>query len=215
MLERLLQRDLLHLRERPGAERAAGGGEHDAAHVLAPTRAQGLKDRVVLGIDRQHDGACRGRASHEQRAGADQALLVGERDGGAALDRGERRSQTGRAGDRGHDPIGRPLRRLDDGRLASTGLDARTGQRILELAIADPDRRPPRSAPRVRARAAPDRRHYDWRSPPRPGSGQCSICKRSTVLVPIDPVAPNSVTERGSLTAGGCGRGWAGFIGSP
>ena len=35
--------------------------------------------------------------AHEQAAGADQAFLVGERDGRAALDRGQRRLQSGRA----------------------------------------------------------------------------------------------------------------------
>ena len=57
---------------------------------LTPSRgpaAERLEDGVVLGIDRQHGGAGRGGAAHEQAAGADQALLVGERDGHAALDR--------------------------------------------------------------------------------------------------------------------------------
>ncbi len=45
-------------------------------------------------------------------AGADQALLVGERDGGAAIDRGKRRLQSGRAADRRHHPIRRPRGRL-------------------------------------------------------------------------------------------------------
>ena len=43
-------------------------------------------------------GAGSGRAPHEQAAGAHQTFLVGERDGGAALDRGQGRLQPGRAG---------------------------------------------------------------------------------------------------------------------
>ena len=39
-----------------GSERTSGGGENDAAHVLAPAAAHGLKQGVVLGIDRQHGG---------------------------------------------------------------------------------------------------------------------------------------------------------------
>ena len=46
-------------------------------------------------IDRQHRRAGLLGAAHEQRAGADQALLVGERERRAALDRGERRLKTG------------------------------------------------------------------------------------------------------------------------
>ena len=44
---------------------------------------------------------------HEQRAGADQHLLVGERHDDAAPNRRQRRRQTGRADDPGHDPVGR------------------------------------------------------------------------------------------------------------
>ena len=39
--------------------------------------------------------------------------LVGERDHGAAADRGQGRAEPGRADDRRHDPVGRPRGRLD------------------------------------------------------------------------------------------------------
>ena len=79
MLERLLHRHLADRLDRPGAERTAGGGQHDAAYVLAPAGAEGLEDGVVLGIHRQDGGAGCGCAPHEQRTGADETFLVGER----------------------------------------------------------------------------------------------------------------------------------------
>ena len=95
-----------------------------------------LEDRVVLGIDRQHGGAGRGGAPHEQGAGADQAFLVGKRDGRAALGRGERRREPCRAGDRRHDPIGRPLRGLDQRGLRRRRLRCREpASVVLELGI--------------------------------------------------------------------------------
>ena len=135
MLERLLERGGPHRLARPGAERTAGRGDHDAADVLARPRGQRLEDRVVLGIDRQHVRAMGGSGAHEHAAGANQTFLVGERDGRAALDRGERGLQSDRAADRRHHPIRRPLRRLDHGGLAARSLDAGAGQRVLELAI--------------------------------------------------------------------------------
>ena len=104
MAQRLLGRGGVDLRARPGAERAARGGEDDALDVLAAAGAERLEDRVVLGIDRQHGGAGLGRRAHEQAAGADQALFVGERDGRAALDRRQRRLQSDRAADRAPSP---------------------------------------------------------------------------------------------------------------
>ena len=61
----------------------------------------------MLGIRRQDTGPCLERALHEEIAGANQAFLVGQRDGGAAIDRRERGLQSGRAADGGHDPVGR------------------------------------------------------------------------------------------------------------
>ena len=68
--------------------------------------------------------------AHEQAAGADQAFLVGERDGRAALDRGQRRLQSDRAADRRHHPVGRTLRRFDQRGLAGRRFDAAAGQRV-------------------------------------------------------------------------------------
>ena len=80
----------------PGAERSARRGDDDANQFLAIAGAERLEQRVVLGIGRQDAGAGLGRALHEEIAGTDQAFLVGERDGGAAIDGRERRLQTRR-----------------------------------------------------------------------------------------------------------------------
>ena len=65
------------------------------------------------------------RAAHEQAAGADQAFLVGERDGRAALDRGHGRLEADGAADRRHHPVGRTLRRFHQRLLAGGGFDRR------------------------------------------------------------------------------------------
>ena len=75
------------------------------------------------------------RAAHEQRAGADQAFLVGERERRAALDRGERRLEPGRAGDRADHPFGRAARRFGDRVGTGRRLDAAPGKFRLQLAI--------------------------------------------------------------------------------
>jgi hypothetical protein len=92
-----------------------------------------LEQRVVLGIRRQDAGAGLLGPLHEDVPGADQALLVGERDGGAAIDRGKRRLQSGRTADRRHHPIRRPSGRLDDGALPGPAFDPGSSQRVLEL----------------------------------------------------------------------------------
>ena len=109
-------------------------------------------------------------------AGANQAFLVGERHRRAALDRGQRRLQAGRAADRRHHPVGRTLRRLRPRLRAGRRLDAGARQRVLEFAIELSDRRPPRTARRQLARQswrAP--RHSCARSPPRRDSGRLAL----------------------------------------
>ena len=135
MFERLLDGHFLHGLERPGAERPAGCSENDAAHVLAPAGAERLEDRVVLGIDRQHGRPRVRRLAHEECAGADETLLVGERDRRAALGGGKRWLEARGAGNRRHHPVGRPLRRLDDRSCAGRRFDAGARQLALEFLI--------------------------------------------------------------------------------
>ncbi len=68
-------------------------------------------------------------------AGADEAFLVGERDGAAFGERGIGRLDAGRAGNGADDDVGRAERRLDNRLCAGRGLDAAARQRGLELAI--------------------------------------------------------------------------------
>ena len=175
MLERLLHRHFAQLLQRPGAERPAGGGQDDATHFFAPARHQRLEDRVVLGIDRQDCRAGGGRAAHEQGAGTDQAFLVGERDRRAAFGRSECRLQARGAGDRRHDPIGRPLRRLDQGIRRRRRLRCRSRKVRPSIPYKLRHRPPRQSARRVRAPAAPARRRCGLRSPPPRDSARARV----------------------------------------
>ena len=83
----------------------------------------------------KHSGAGSSGTAHEQRTGADETFLVGERNRGAAFGSGQRRLQTGCTGDRGHHPVGGPLRRFDDGGCAGGRLDAGAGKLGFEFAV--------------------------------------------------------------------------------
>ena len=135
MSERLLDCHLADRFERPGAERPSRSCQYNAAYVFAPARTQSLEDGVVLGVDRQHSGAGSSSTPHEQRTGANETFLVGKRNSGAPFGSGQRRLQTGGTGDRGHHPVGRPLRRLDDGGAAGCRLDAGAGKLGFEFAV--------------------------------------------------------------------------------
>ena len=124
MLQGLLHRDFADRVQRPSPERTAGCSEHDAPNVLTPAGAQRLENRIVLGVDWQNRGAFGGGTPHEQRACANQALFIRERDRDAALCGCKRWRQTCRASDCRHDPIRRPLRGLDNRRLAGGSFDA-------------------------------------------------------------------------------------------
>ncbi len=115
-------------------------GPPDAVRMMRRTSsrrtgAERLEDGVVLGIDGKHGGAGDGGAPHEQGAGTHQAFLVGKRDGGAAVDGGQRRLQADRTADRRHQPISRTLRGLEQTGLAGRRLDTAAGQGFLQLAI--------------------------------------------------------------------------------
>ena len=90
MAQGLLRRCGADRLRRPGTEWAAGGGQHDAMDIFARAGGERLENGIVLGIDRQDGSARRRGTTHEQRAGADQRFLVGERDDRAALGGGER-----------------------------------------------------------------------------------------------------------------------------
>ncbi len=89
----------------------------------------------MLRVDREHPGTFLRGPAHEQRAGTDEAFLVGERNRSAPLDRGERRLEPGCPGDCRHDPIGGAPSRLDHGRRACRRFDPAPGKILLEVRI--------------------------------------------------------------------------------
>ena len=133
MFQRLCQRRLFDVGRGPGAERSAGSGDDDADQLLAVSRAQRLKQRIVFAIGGQDAGAGFRRALHEEIAGANQAFLVGKRNRRATIHRRERGLQAGRAADGRHHPIRRPCRRLDHRTFAGAAFGAGTGQRLFQL----------------------------------------------------------------------------------
>jgi hypothetical protein len=119
-----------------GCLRACSGvGDDHPPHVLTTGPAHGLEQRIVLGIDRQHGRPGGGRAPHEQAAGANQALLVGERDDGAALGGGECGFEPRGPGDRTDHPLRRALGGLDDSARPGRRFDAGAGERVFQFAI--------------------------------------------------------------------------------
>ncbi len=124
MGDRLLRRDRGHGGAVERAERAARRRQNDALDGVHALGLERLEDRIVLRIHRQQGGARAVDLGHHERAGRDQRLLVGEGDVAAAPDSGQRRRQTGGTDDRDHDPVRRPVGRLDNRSGAGRGLDA-------------------------------------------------------------------------------------------
>jgi hypothetical protein len=79
------------------AERAAAGRQDQPADLLAAAPAQALRQRRVLGVDRNHGRAGAHPLGHERPAG-DQGLLVGEGQRAPGVERRERRRQTDGSG---------------------------------------------------------------------------------------------------------------------
>jgi hypothetical protein len=129
------RRDRGHGLARHGPERAAGSRQDDLLNAFGVLEVEDLIDRAVLGIDRQQGGAITRDLRQDERAGADERLLVGERHHRAAANCGKRRFESGSADDRGHDPLGRPAAGLGNGRSPRRGLDPAAAQRLLELEV--------------------------------------------------------------------------------
>ena len=133
------------------AERAAGAGQEELLDRLALLALQALEERAVLAVNGQDGDALLLRAAHDDLAGDDERLLVGERDVLLGVERLHRRLEAGKAHHRGHDGVDvRVGRRVDEG-LAATGelrlarvarLEARIGGLVgehgeLRLELAD------------------------------------------------------------------------------
>lgn len=95
--ERVLDGDGRQLVPGTTAERPAGRGDDQLAHVGAGAGGQRLEERGVLGVDR--DDLARLGERLDQRAADDERLLVGEREGAARLQGGERGRESDGAGD--------------------------------------------------------------------------------------------------------------------
>ena len=193
----LLRRGPAHLLDAAFAKRAAARGQDDPARSPRPGRNRSTA--------RSHCARCRPAARWRpqratscmnERAGADQHLLVGERDDDAAPDRRQGRRQPGRADDPGHHPVGRPQRRLDQrGRPA-----ARSRCRCRR---APPSARRNGRVRRSRRSARPGARLLGQERAGLRLAVSASTAKasglrssRSTVLCPTEPVEPRIVTRR-------------------
>ena len=111
--EGLLGRDVVELVSRSAAERAARGREDERVHLLIGAALQALKGRGVLAVHGEQPASSPLLRRQREVAGSDEALLVGEREVDAALERPERDGQAGEADDRVQDDIGLgPLEQL-------------------------------------------------------------------------------------------------------
>ena len=87
-------------------------------------RSRCARCRPVEGV------AVRRHLAHEEAPGADQHLIVGKGYDATLANRRQRRFEPGGADDPRHDPIGRPLGRLDQSRPAACHRDPRAGKRL-------------------------------------------------------------------------------------
>ena len=133
------------------AERAARTGQEQLLDRLALLALQALEKGAVLTVDRQNGDALLLRAAHDDLAGDDERLLVGERDVLLGVERLHRRLEAGKAHHRGHDRVDGGIGRRIDERLTAAGelrlarvarLEARVGRLVgehgeLRLKLAD------------------------------------------------------------------------------
>ena len=109
-----------------GSKRSARGREHQSLHqgqIGQIRAAQGLKKRVVLGIDRQNHRARNLRQLPDAVPGQNKGLLVGQGHDLAGGHGGQRRQQAGRAHDGRKHEIGL-------GRRGQGGIARRAGQDV-------------------------------------------------------------------------------------
>ena len=96
------RRHMLQLLVASAEKRPAGAGQPDAPHLVpVPAPLQTLEHRAVLAVHRHDLRAVLRRRGHHQLAGADQRLLVGQRDALALFDGRQRGLQPHAAHDGG------------------------------------------------------------------------------------------------------------------
>ena len=131
----LFRRRLRHGLHRCLAERSARGGQHDLLHTVRALEVEHLVDGVVLRIDREQRRPAALDLGQHERAGADQALLVGKPDDGSLRGRRECGAKPGRADDPCHDEIGGRGCSLDQGVRSCSCRRLGAGERFLEGAV--------------------------------------------------------------------------------
>ena len=115
MFERVGGRDGAECFDGHIAERAAAGGERDAAHARVRVALEALENSVVLAVDGQNFRAAGRRGGEDVLAGEDEDFLRREREVFAGLERGEGRFETGGADDSDEDDVGAgQLREFDE-----------------------------------------------------------------------------------------------------
>ena len=105
------------------AERAARTGQEQFLDRLALLALQALEKGTVLTVDGQNGNALLLCAAHDDLAGDDERLFVGERDVLLGVERLHRRLEAGKAHHRGHDRVDvRVGRRVDEGLATASEL---------------------------------------------------------------------------------------------
>jgi hypothetical protein len=129
-LDRRGARDAL---PRPSPKRSAGRRDGRRGDILDRTGRERLRERVVLRIHRLDRHSKAARVGHEEDPGADERLLVRERNALPRLQGRVRRAQAGRAADRRDNDVGITLGRIEDGSRPGARGDSRACQPALEL----------------------------------------------------------------------------------
>ena len=106
MPERIRFRHFLEFLRRFPKEGSAGAGQDQAADLTPVSAAhQALENRGVFRVHRDNLCAVFPGSLHDQRAGADQRLLVGKGDALFSADRGQRRAKAQHADHRRYDGV--------------------------------------------------------------------------------------------------------------
>ena len=130
-----LWRDCAHLLESPLAEGPAARRQDDPFYRIGAVEVEALPDRIMLAVDRQQGRAAPGDLLHDEPAGADEHLLVGEGDDGPPPDCGQGRRQPGRSDDARHYPFGRTQSRFGK-RIGTAGhLDSGSRERLFQSRV--------------------------------------------------------------------------------
>ena len=124
-----------HLVQAAFPKRPPRGGQDDLCRLFRPLKIKNLENGVVLGVHGQKRRAPGPHLVNHDAARAHQGFLVGESDGRALSNGGERGRKPGGADEIRHDEIDGPFRRLDDRLLSGLSLDPRSPQRLLQIAV--------------------------------------------------------------------------------